>query len=152
MKRITLEFENGLVAYEVAEAIRQLSRAPSPGGPQPIPAALVQVFAGRTTVRLVEPLEVDLIPFGKVDPTLCNALQRKGWASVKALEDLEDDYGEEPWQMLLDMPNVGPRRVLNLVNWLRENGVELSWMSSWDEASANWRALEGIRRAEPHRG
>jgi hypothetical protein len=38
------------------------------------------------------------------------------------------------------------------VNFLRDNGVGLPWFADWDKNSVNWTALEGCRRAEPHRG
>lgn len=96
--------------------------------------------------------EIDFVPFAKAEPVVWNALVRKGWNSVAALQSpfisghgLRADL--EGWDVFWELPNVGPRRILALVNFLRDNGVELPWMGRWDEQSANWTALEGQRRA-----
>lgn len=50
------------------------------------------------------------------------------------------------WLDLLELPNIGPRRLLALVNFLRAKGVELDWFSDFDQYSQNWSALEGQHR------
>ncbi|SRR5579859_1369608 len=61
--------------------------------------------------------------------------------------------GENRWyhwiELMDDIPNVGPRRMLELVNYLRAAGTELPWFADWDEFSANWTALQGCHREPP---
>lgn len=150
MRRLILEFEEDDAAEGVAVVFRQMTLEPGTS-PRPMPVAVMEIFTGRTVVRLIEPPDVDFTLFGLVDATLCGALARRGWDSVRALETISDEWDQRlrPWEILLGLPNVGPRRVLSLVNWLRDGGAELSWFASWDTGSANWTALEGCRRADP---
>jgi len=148
MRRLILEFEDDKAADELADVLRQMTQTDRPDA-RGIPVTVVDIFAGNTRVRLVESSDLDFGPFGLVEPTLANALARRGWASVAALECLTDGWGAAPWEVMLGMPNVGPRRVLALVNWLRDSGVELSWLAAWDEMSVNLVALKGCRRADP---
>ena len=83
-----------------------------------------------------------------------NALCRRKWNTVAALRQVfMDGYGIRldlyDWEALLALSNVGPRRVLALVNFLRDSGVELSWFAEFDGDSANWTVLAGCRRAAP---
>jgi hypothetical protein len=96
---------------------------------------------------------IDFAPFAAAEPVMWNALVRKGWDSVPALADLRlpgqgDPRGDlHGWEALWELRNIGPRRILALVNFLRDSGVELSWMADFDARSAHWTALEGMRRA-----
>jgi hypothetical protein len=97
--------------------------------------------------------EIDFAPFAKAEPVFWHALKRRGWNSVAALQRPVLDGHHiradlEGWEAFWELPNIGPRRILALVNFLRDNGVELPWMTDWDTRSANWTALEGRRRAE----
>jgi hypothetical protein len=53
------------------------------------------------------------------------------------------------WPDLFSLRNVGYRRILHLVNWVREQGTEMPWFADFDTASARWAALEGQYRAKP---
>jgi hypothetical protein len=53
------------------------------------------------------------------------------------------------WIDVLDLPNVGPVRMLELVNWLRRAKVEAPWLADWDEFSQNFAALRGRFREPP---
>jgi hypothetical protein len=54
------------------------------------------------------------------------------------------------WADLInDIPNVGPRRMLELVNFLRSVKVELPWFTDFDIWSANWVVLKEYRREPP---
>ena len=50
------------------------------------------------------------------------------------------------WDDLFDIANISYRRILQLVNYLRWNGIELPWFTKWDVYSANWTALRGQYR------
>lgn len=89
---------------------------------------------------------------GKLDPVLCNALARNDY-DVARLRGLGTDYcGTEVWHDLHDIPNIGPARLLNLVNFFREAGVELPWFADFDRFTAPWQALSGRHRASPPPG
>jgi hypothetical protein len=109
---------------------------------------------------------VDFGPFIESHPAMWGQMAAYGWTTADALRAPVIEYripdgphaGKEyraascGWEALWELRNVGPRRILDLVNFLRDRGVELPWFADWDERSANWTALEGCRRAEPHRG
>jgi hypothetical protein len=93
--------------------------------------------------------EVDLSPgspFHDADPAMHNALLRERLDTVAAL-----DAADGGWHALSDIPNIGVAHILNLVNWLRGKGVELSWFADWDQHSAELPALAGRHRAPPLR-
>jgi hypothetical protein len=50
------------------------------------------------------------------------------------------------WRDLFDIPNVGPRRMLELVNFLRIVGAELPWFADFDAWTADLPALQGQHR------
>lgn len=54
------------------------------------------------------------------------------------------------WYDLLDIRDIGPVRLLGVVNFLRSRGAELPWFAQFDEFSARWAELEG-RHREPAR-
>jgi hypothetical protein len=56
-------------------------------------------------------------------------------------------WGE--WIDLLDIENMGPVRLLSLVNFIRDRGIELPWFVKFDELSENWVALKGRSRTPP---
>ena len=79
---------------------------------------------------------------------------RQRWDSVAALREIVvEQYGISEvvpgWEALLGLPYVGVRRVLALVNFLRDSGVELPWFTDWDAyiARSQVAALAGCRRA-----
>lgn len=90
-----------------------------------------------------------LVGFGAVDMTLYNAMLRNGITSVGILAGEgrlpswidSAGYAEHGWAYLLEIRTIGPVRVLRLVNWLRDNDIELSWFADWDNESRNWDAL-----------
>lgn len=97
--------------------------------------------------------EIDFAPFARAEPVMWNALARKGWDSVTALASpwmhghgIRGDLNG--WEALWEIRNIGPRRILALVNFLRDNGVELPWMADFYTRSACWADLEGMRRAD----
>lgn len=110
--------------------------------------------------------EVDFRPFIRSHPSMWNQMIAYGWTTVEALRDAVIEYripegpykgreyrtADRGWEALLELRNVGPCKILDLVNFLRDSGVELPWFADWDKNSVNWTALEGCRRAEPHRG
>ena len=103
--------------------------------------------------------------FCKEDPVMSNALQRHGIGldELAKFGPEETDaplaftthsrvMGPEQWRSwydLIEIRNVGPKRVLNLVNFLRRNGTELPWFRAFDAASADWKVLRGKPRYTP---
>ena len=109
---------------------------------------------------------LDFAPFIKSNPTMWSQMAARGWDSLAGLRapviehripdgpyaGREFRAAEHGWQALYELYHVGPRRILALVNFVRDNGAELPWFGDWDASSANWTALEGCRRAAPYRG
>lgn len=94
--------------------------------------------------------EPDWALLRKADSVMFFALGREGWDSVARLEGAHHEKsGVRGWEALHELPNIGPRRILHLVNWLRGENVELSWFADFDACSASWSALEGQYRADP---
>lgn len=103
-------------------------------------------------------------------PVLGRALQKHGFnldalrrLPVQATSDTDiihtiftvpDPYGEQCritwrcWHDLLDIPHIGPVRLLELVNYLRNNKVELPWFVAFDVDSEQWKALQGRYRTK----
>jgi hypothetical protein len=52
-------------------------------------------------------------------------------------------------ELIDDIPNVGPKRLLELVNYLRSAGAELPWFADFDQLTQNWAALDGCHREPP---
>jgi hypothetical protein len=92
------------------------------------------------------------------DPVMANALARYG-LDLPHLRRLGTEpvtsvrFGREEtwrsWLDLLEMRNVGPKRVLHLVNFLRRNGIELPWFRTFDADTADWKTLRGCPRYTP---
>lgn len=96
---------------------------------------------------------IDFTPFIASHPAMWSVMAAQAWNSLDGLQApailsayRPDVFG---WEALLELRHVGPRRVLDLVNFIRDRGVELPWFADWDLSSANWTALEGCRRADP---
>ena len=112
---------------------------------------------------MAEVTHVDMGEFVAHHPMMWAQMRSRGWDTLEGLAEPVTEYripdgpykGQEfrtalrGWEALIDLQNVGPRRVLNLVNYLRDRQVELPWFAEWDRMSASWTALEGCRRAEP---
>lgn len=112
---------------------------------------------------MTEVTSVDLAGFAAHHPMMWAQMRERGWDTLEGLAAPVNEYripdgpykgrefrmAEHGWEALWELRQVGPWRILSLVNYLRDRGVELPWFASWDESSANWTALTGCRRAEP---
>lgn len=115
---------------------------------------------------MTEVTTVDMEGFAAHHPRMWSQMRERGWDTLEGMAAPVVEYripdgpykGEEyraaehGWEALFTLKSVGPRRILNLVNYLRERGVELPWFAGWDESSADWTDLDGCRRAEPCAG
>jgi hypothetical protein len=69
--------------------------------------------------------DIDFAPFIASHPAMWSAMAEQGWNSLDGLQaPVLGGYGTG-WAALLELPHVGPRRVLDLVNFIRDHGVEL---------------------------
>lgn len=105
-------------------------------------------------------------------PHIGNALHRKGlgFTQLRALGNLCTDPGImcprvvsrdkykrviywDDWTEVLEIRNIGPRRMLDLVNFMRSDGVEFPWFAQWDEWSrtptAYWARISDAERVLP---
>jgi hypothetical protein len=112
---------------------------------------------------MTEVTSVDMKAFAEHHPRMWSQMHEYGWDTLEGLrapvvehripdgpyKGQEFRAAEHGWEALWTLHSVGPRRILNLVNFLRDRGVELPWFAGWDESSANWTDLDGCRRAEP---
>jgi hypothetical protein len=99
---------------------------------------------------------LDFKPFADHCPAMWRGMRQRGWTTVEALANPVITYSWRDdlagWEAMLMLPSTGPRKLLRLVNFLRDNGVELPWFADWDKSSADWASLKGCLRAEPCRG
>jgi hypothetical protein len=87
--------------------------------------------------ELMEKLETE---YARSQRCMWNSIVRAGWDTPMALETLGS------WYDLYDLPNIGPRRLLSLVNFIRENGGELPWFAQWDEDADRWELAGDLHR------
>lgn len=84
-----------------------------------------------------------------MDRALANALRRDGY-TIGQLRELKPGPRDQPsWYDLEELPNIGPVRLLRLVNFFRHRGIEFGWFAAFDEISASWTALQGRDRVQP---
>jgi hypothetical protein len=90
-----------------------------------------------------------------LDPVMANALEREGY-TLERLSGLGLTDGQQwppgCWIDLMEMRNIGPRRLLKMVNHLRKAGTELQWFANFHWATEFWEALEGCERVPPPEG
>jgi hypothetical protein len=93
-------------------------------------------------------MEIDFTPFSKTHPAMWNALTWHDWNTVEGLRDpCMPGTNETGFRALWELHGVGARKILDLVNFLRDNGVELPWFAEWDALGDQDGYLEGCRRA-----
>jgi hypothetical protein len=92
--------------------------------------------------------EIDFAPFARTHPAMWNALTWRGWVTVEALRDpCMPGTSATGYAALWELHGVGACKILDLVNFLRDNGVELPWFAEWDALGDQGGYLEGRRRA-----
>lgn len=93
-----------------------------------------------------EASETLLDELAALDRALVNALRRDGY-TVARLQGLKSGPRDQPsWYDLEELPNVGPVRLLLLVNFFRKRGIEFEWFAAFDEVTATWKQLKGRDR------
>jgi hypothetical protein len=93
---------------------------------------------------------IDFEPFSISHPAMWKQMTALGWDSVEALRDPRyPGTNSRGFAAFWELQGVGARKILDLVNFLRDNRVELPWFAEWDALGDQNGYLAGCRRTAP---